>query len=176
MVIDFAERRSQKEVDLLKNLSVTLLIFVMLVAASCTSNDEPPPNPTELAAGFIVRNEDQLTQVFAEALVGQNSLLAELGVEVVSDSIRGSMNWNFDQPRAAWDDVWFIEATADVSLATDKYLVSASLPFDIEVDTAAQLVEVVPDYPALDVEVQISAEAIEEAKDKAKDVLKNIGN
>ena len=166
---------------------VATLAVVMLLLAACTND------PNELARAYIDGNIDKMGEQTAGFVAGDNWLLKELGGEWVEDRIHDTIEWSYVDAQPIGDDLYLVVATASGSVAVDyerfrkTYSVEASLPFNLEVNTNSGTVRSEPDYASGRVTHDIPAapeflgteEAIEKvdaAKDKAKDLLRKIGN
>ena len=153
-----------------------------------------PADPNEIARAYIDGNIDQVGEQIAGFIVGDNWLLKELGGEWVEDRIHDVIKWSYTETRPIGDDnLYLVVGTARVSFTVDyaalgrTYSVEASLPFNLAVNTDSEVVRSEPDYGAGRVTHDIPAvsqlpsteeaiEKIDDAKDKAKDLIKSLGN
>ena len=166
---------------------VALIVVIGLLASR-------PKDPNEIAETFIKGNIDQAGEQIAGFVVGDNWLLKELGGEWVEDRIHDIIKWSYTEARPmGGDGLYLVVATARVSFTVDyavlgrTYSVEASLPFNLEVDTDSEIVKSEPNYAAGRVTHDIPAvpqlpstedavEKVDEAKDKAQDLLKKLSN
>ena len=158
------------------------------------------PDPNEMARAYIEGNIDKLGEDVASFLVGDNWLLKELGGEYVEDRVNDVVQWSYSPARLVSEGEYKVTATAmtvfnvDYDVLGRTYFIEASLPFNLTVRPGAGTVSAKPDYAGGRLEHDIPAipqlpsgreavEKVEEAKekvdettDKAKDLLKKLGN
>lgn len=166
-------------------------VVVVLVVVGLLLGGEPDPN--EMARDYIEGNIDKLGEDIAGFVVGDNWLLRELGGEYVEDRVNDVVHWSYSPARLVADGEYRVTATAGVVFNVDydvlgrTFFVEASLPFELVLRPGDDTVISRPDYAAGRIEHDIPAvpqlpsaeeamEKVDEAKDKAGDVLRNLGN
>ena len=135
--------------------------------------------PEELAERHVNDKIDAIGETIARILLLQAPILSELGGEFVEDRIHDAVKWDYAPARDLGGGMHEVTATASVgfnaSIALASVGVAFSLPFDMLIDSDAQLVtRMNPNIAAASLDLdaptlEYAAEAVDAATERASE-------
>ena len=166
---------------------ILILVSVLSLALYGCSGSGDPADPETLARLHVEANSATIAHDLAIELTGEHWLLEELGVEWIAVKVTDGVEWTYTKPE---DEAGVVEmastAVAAIPVSHERqdreYTVTVSVPYVLAVDLERETVDAKADYLNMTIEHDIpvlpdvDGEDVADAADKAKELLKQLGN
>ncbi len=123
---------------------VTSLLLIGMWAG-CGGGENKEDIATKVAREWVVSSIDLVSDAVVELVIADRPALTQLVGGVIADQVRDNLSWTYSVPRELGGDRYMVTATAAAGLEIDLPVLgekaySASVPFDLEIDTDAEAV------------------------------------
>ena len=122
-----------------------LAAFVSLVAG-CGSGESQEEIATGVARTWVNNSIEDVSDTVVNLVIGEAPLLSQIAGEVLAEQVGDNVAWSYSTPKRDGEDKYKVTVTASVTLRVEIPLLGtkayvASLPFILDVDTDAKVVE-----------------------------------
>ncbi len=166
---------------------ILILVSVLSLALYGCSGSRDHADPETLARLHVEANNVTIAHDLAVELTSEHWLLEELGVEWIAVRVADGIEWTYTKPE---DEAGVVEmastAIAAIPVSHERldreYTVTVSVPYVLAVDLERETVDASANYLDMTIEHDIPVlpdvhgEDVASAADKAKGLLKQLGN
>ncbi len=131
---------------IMKTATLSLLLAICVWSAIGCGGPSKEEIALETAQQWVEASIDQVSEAVVELVAGEYPVLAGIAASVVADQVRDDLAWEYSTPRRETGDLYSLTATASGEFEVkvpllDAQEYSASVPFNLTVDTSTRSVE-----------------------------------